>query len=258
VHPNTVSAAYRQLDRERWVEFRRGSGVYVRRSKPAAPLAPELALEQLIAGLFHAARELGAPLAKVRMRLRHWLELQPPDHFLVIEPDEELRQIVVAEIRRAVALPVQAAGLEACRKSDMLAGAIPVVMSRNAEAVTRALPPGADCVTVHVRSIPISLEPWLRARRDLLVAVASRSQTFLKNARTFLAAAGFQPDGLVLRDARRAGWQKGLHECAAVICDSMTAAGVPPGCRAIPFAVLSEASIAELKRYQEFAGNTLS
>ncbi|MGH9731363.1 MAG: GntR family transcriptional regulator [Candidatus Acidiferrales bacterium] len=27
LHPNTVSAGYRQLDRERWVEFRRGSAV---------------------------------------------------------------------------------------------------------------------------------------------------------------------------------------------------------------------------------------
>jgi GntR family transcriptional regulator len=34
LHPNTVSAGYRQLERERWVEFRHGSGVYVRERKP--------------------------------------------------------------------------------------------------------------------------------------------------------------------------------------------------------------------------------
>ena len=33
LHPNTVSAGYRQLERERWVEFRHGSGVYVRDEK---------------------------------------------------------------------------------------------------------------------------------------------------------------------------------------------------------------------------------
>ena len=32
LHANTVSAAYRQLERERWVEFRHGSGVYIRKS----------------------------------------------------------------------------------------------------------------------------------------------------------------------------------------------------------------------------------
>ena len=34
LHPNTVSAGYRQLERERWVELRHGSGVYVREHKP--------------------------------------------------------------------------------------------------------------------------------------------------------------------------------------------------------------------------------
>ena len=30
IHANTVSAAYRELARRGWVEFRKGSGVYVR------------------------------------------------------------------------------------------------------------------------------------------------------------------------------------------------------------------------------------
>src|SRR6267142_5417018 len=52
LHPNTVSAGYRQLERDRWVEFRRGSGVYIRGSKPGAPLSSALALDQMIAALF--------------------------------------------------------------------------------------------------------------------------------------------------------------------------------------------------------------
>src|SRR5215470_4128223 len=73
VHPNTVSAAYKELEREGWVEFRHGSGIYVRANKPAVPNSPELALEQLIAGLFRSAREMGTPLAAVRARLKKWL-----------------------------------------------------------------------------------------------------------------------------------------------------------------------------------------
>ena len=57
VHSNTVSAAYRQLEQERWVEFRRGSGIYVRRSKPQIPLTTALSLDQLIAALFRSANE---------------------------------------------------------------------------------------------------------------------------------------------------------------------------------------------------------
>src|SRR5271155_3494391 len=49
LHPNTVSAAYRQLQRERWVEFRHGSGVYIRKGKPEALLPSTIALDRLIA-----------------------------------------------------------------------------------------------------------------------------------------------------------------------------------------------------------------
>ena len=65
VHPNTISAGYRQLERERWVEFRRGSGVYVRANKPEAAPTPSLALDQMIARMFLAARKLGRDVARV-------------------------------------------------------------------------------------------------------------------------------------------------------------------------------------------------
>ena len=55
LHPNTVSAGYRQLEREGWVEFRRGSGVYVRGKKLAGPPSPAVALDQLIADFFGVA-----------------------------------------------------------------------------------------------------------------------------------------------------------------------------------------------------------
>jgi hypothetical protein len=71
-------------------------------------------------------------------------------------------------------------------------------------------------------------------------------------ARTILNAAGFHPDALVFRDARKANWQRGLQQTAAVVCDSVTATLLPAGCRAIPFPLLSESSIAELRRYVEF------
>src|SRR5271157_4952077 len=107
LHPNTVSAGYRQLARERWVEHRRGSGVFVRANKPEMPLSSALALDQIIFSLFRAARRQGVALPALRARLRQWLELQPPDHFLLVEPDEELRRILAAEIARAVTFPVR-------------------------------------------------------------------------------------------------------------------------------------------------------
>ena len=256
LHPNTVSAGYRQLERERWVEFRHGSGVYVREGKPELAPSSALALDRLIARLFRSARELGAPLSSVRSRLRQWLELQPPDHFLLIEPDEELRRILAAEVAQAVTFSVQSCSLQDCPKAPD--GAIPVVLPNRAADVRKRLPEGADVLTLQVRSVPSSLAGWLPAPSGTLIGIASGWPNFLKLAHTILNAAGFHPDALVFRDARKANWQRGLQQTAAVVCDSVTATELPAGCRAIPFPLLSESSIEELRRYVAFIQDPLT
>jgi DNA-binding transcriptional regulator YhcF (GntR family) len=258
LHPNTISAGYRQLERERWVEFRHGSGVYVREKKPKRALSSSLLLDQLIANLFRAARDSGAPLAEVRIRLQQWLELQPPDHFLVVEPTEELREILVLEMRKALKFPVEGCGLQECRSFARLDGAIPVALPNKLTTVRPLLPAGTELLTLQVSSVPTSLAGWLPAPVDALVGVASKWPEFLKLARIVLSAAGFHPDNLVLRDARKPRWQRGLEQTAAVICDAVTAAVLPKDCLVIAFPVLSESSLAELQRYQEFVQSPLA
>jgi DNA-binding transcriptional regulator YhcF (GntR family) len=252
LHANTVSAAYRQLERELWVEFRHGSGVYIRRSKPETQLHSTLALDHLIANLFRSARQLGSPLSAVQSRLHEWLAMQPPDHFLLIEPDEELRRIVINEMRQAVTFPVAGEGMEVCGSVERLRGAIPVVLPNKKEKVQQALPAGTDCLVLPIQSVPRSLSEWLPAPPDTLVGIASRWPGFLKLARTMLVAAGFHPDTLVFRNTSKPGWQKGLKQMTAVICDSVTASQMPKRCMVIPFALLSEAALAELRCYQQF------
>src|SRR5678809_1268233 len=58
VHANTVSAAYRELARRGWVEFRKGSGVYVR-ARTDEPHEQGMALDQVIARFFKNLREEG-------------------------------------------------------------------------------------------------------------------------------------------------------------------------------------------------------
>ena len=105
--------------------------------------------------------------------------------------------------------------------------------------------------------MPTSLAGWLPAPSGTLIGVASRWPDFLKLARTILQAAGFHPDALIFRDAREASWQRGLEQTAAVVCDSVTATLLPTGCRAIPFPLVSETSIEELRSYVEFIQNPL-
>ncbi|MFY9659923.1 MAG: GntR family transcriptional regulator [Terriglobales bacterium] len=255
VHPNTISAGYRQLTRERWVEYRRGSGVFVRANKPEMTASSGLALDQMVANLFRSARKAGVPQGVLRARLRQWLELQPPDHFLLIEPEEELRRIVASEIEQAVNTPVVSCGLEDCAK--LVEGSIPVALPNRLTTVRQALPDGTEVLELHFRSVTSSLAEWLPAPSGALVGVASSWPDFLKLARTMLSAAGFHPDGLVFRDARKPNWQRGLKQTAAVVCDSITARDLPQGCRAIPFALLAESSMDELKRYLGFVSQPL-
>src|SRR2546423_15056784 len=55
IHSNTVSAAYRDLERAGWLEVRKGSGVYVRHlgeNPSEGSLDSKLELERLISAFF--------------------------------------------------------------------------------------------------------------------------------------------------------------------------------------------------------------
>jgi DNA-binding transcriptional regulator YhcF (GntR family) len=253
LHANTVSTGYRQLERGGWLEFRKGSGVYVSQQQPER-VSGELELDGLVADFFRSARKLNLPLGVVRARLKHWLEIQPPDHFLLIEPDEQLARIVASEMQAAVSLPVKSA-------SDLdpkdVAGAIPVVLSISVKRFRNFSKLSSDFVTLHLRSARESLAKYLPASMPVLIAVASSWPPFVKNARTMLVSAGFHPDSLLLRDATKPGWQRGLKEAAAVVCDSLTATSFKGHPLVLKFPMLSQDSLQELQRYEQFLRHPL-
>lgn len=255
IHSNTVSAAYRDLERAGWLEVRKGSGVYVRqlgRDPGAAPLDSRLELDRLVNAFLTLARGQGHTLADVQARLKHWLSLEPPDHFLVVEPDEGLREILMAEIGEATALRVRGCGYEGCAEAGRLAGAAVLALYSKAEDVRRALPAEVEPIFLHTRSIPEALAGESRPPPDALVSVVSRWPKFLEWAHVFLTAAGVEVDALDLRDARAEGWERGLRSSAYVIADALTARALPEGLPAARvYRVVADSSLAELRAFVE-------
>lgn len=254
IHSNTVSAAYRDLERAGWLEVRKGSGVYVRQlgDNPSdAPLDARLELERLISAFFTLARSQGFTLAQVQSALKRWVELQPPDHFLVVEPDEALREILMAEITEATGFRAEGVGYEECSDASKLTGAATVALYSKSEEVRRALPVTASPILLHTRSIPDAVKDERQPSKDALVTVVSRWPMFLEWAHVFLVAAGVDADSLDLRDARNEGWERGLRSSEYVITDALTARALPQDVRVRVYRVIADASLEELRSFIE-------
>ncbi len=255
IHANTASAAYRQLESEGWVELRHGSGVFVRTTRPEASLSPEMAVDQMIGDLAAKARNLGASDALLKARLRRWLALEPPARWLVIEPDPELRRIVITEMEQALSLPVRGCSPEDCSKPGLLEGSMAAVLPSKAAAVRKLLPPGNELTTLQVHPVTTELQSYLQrympAHSTDLVGIASRWGDFQRIAQTMLVAAGLAPECLLVRDATKAGWKRGLEAATAVVCDAVLEQDLPAGCFPIVFRLLGEPSIADLRARED-------
>jgi GntR family transcriptional regulator len=247
VHPNTISAGYRQLERDGWTENRSGSGVYVR-SNVEPPTTPEQILDTHIAAFFRAVRELNLPGAAIRQRVARWIAAPPPDHLLLIDPDAEIRQILLSEIGEMTTFPVRGASIEDCADAEILATAIPLCRPSKTKAVRAVLPAGVELITLQIRSANTWLGPWLPAMKGGLIGVVSHWPEFLTTAQTMLIAAGMDPDTLLFRDARKPRWSRGLDQAAAILCDAFTATltGLPSKPKRIVFSLLADSARTEL------------
>lgn len=256
VHSNTVSAAYRDLAERGWVEFRKGSGVYVRELHDNAESDSQLELDRLISALFRAARGKGYAMSDIAARVRHWVEAQPPDHFLLIEPDQGLRKILTVEIREATDFRVEGASLEDC--ADRLTGAAPVALYSRAEQVRAALPADTSFLLLHMRSVSDELHGKERPTADDLITVVSHWEELFKWSRTVLVATGVDPETICFRDPARRDWQKGLPSSWLVITDALTATKVPANCNHRVFRIIADSSLDELRRYKHFLAKPLA
>lgn len=251
LHHNTVSAVYRDLERRGWLESRKGSGFFVRARSTQSRPDSGAELEQLIWEFFRRAREQGFSLSEIQFRLKQWLLVQPPDHFLVLEPDEELRRILEVEVREATGFPTRSAGPEHCADASLFAGAAPVLWFSKADQLSSLLPPQVLPLLLHSRSVPAALQEKMPVPQDVLIAIVSRWPEFLKWAHAVLVAAGVSAIALVSCDAREPGWARSLGKGMIVIADSLIARSIPAGSRLYVFRLIADSSFAELRAFVE-------
>ena len=135
--------------------------------------------------------------------------------------------------------------------SEVLTGAVPVVLYGNSKDVRERLDPNSDLLVIHSASVVESMRGQTRPSSDSLIAIVSRWPEFLRWARTMLVAAGLEADALSFRDARERGWDKGLRSAAFVITDSLMAPRLPDGCGVKIFKMTAASSLQELKDYAE-------
>jgi GntR family transcriptional regulator len=247
IHSNTVSSAYQKLADDGWLEFRKGSGFYIR-DADQADIDREIQLERLISGLFKSAQEIGFTPREVRERIGRRMVARPPDRIVVIEADAGLRDIIVAELSGAAEREVTGidrSGLDRVRDFETV---VFVAMADEWSRIENLLPPGKICVYLKARSVSDAMAGQRRPSDDELVAVVSGWDKFLLMAKTFLVAANVDPAALLIRRTDGPEWQKGLASATMIICDSLTASRLPVEERVRPFKIVSDESLAEIIR----------
>ena len=177
IHPNTVSAAYRELAESNLVEFKKGSGVYVREKTAAETEEPQTELDGLIARFVSEAKTHGFSADEIKAGLKNWFREKPRNQFLVVESDADLRRILIEEITQATGCRTAGVSFEDFAKTETAARI--VAMANEAARVKELLPPGRICIYLAANSVADSLDGEARPSEIDLIAVASHWTRFL-------------------------------------------------------------------------------
>lgn len=248
IHPNTVSHAYQQLVEQGWLEFHQGSGFYVCDGKPDAL---ENSLDKIIAEFFQTAQKQGFSLGEIKTRLLQFFEIQPPENILVVESDDDLREILVEEIKQATGFQVDAASFEEFQKNHHKANSVFVAMFDETAKVRSVLSSNKTCIFLKARSVADSMKDEKRPTNEDLIAVVSGWDRFLWMAKTMLVAAGIEPESLLVRSTKQPDWKKGLGSATMIICDCLAAENFQTDARVRRFPLISDESLSELRNLND-------
>lgn len=246
IHSNTVSAAYQKLVEEKCLEYRKGSGFYVRKIE-LINSDDAKSLDRHIAEFFQNLKNLGFSVDEIKLRLREWSAVSPsPERVVVVESDEDLREILIQEIQTTISLPV--AGISSAdfeREHQKLRAAFVMMIDEKPKA-EKFIAADQTRIYLRARSVPDSMTGKKRPADTDLIAVVSGWEKFLVWAKTILIAAEIAPESLIVRLTKEKGWQNGLGAASMIICDSVTAKKIADRRRTQVFFVISDESLREI------------
>ncbi len=220
IHHNTVSEAYQELVRRKWLEGRRGTRLTVRPAAEAGEPLNTDDLDDFINATLAMARRLGFPDQALRERIRERLLAEPPDHFLVVEQAPGLRRLLTEEVRSATRRRVESCSLDDLQSDHgVCIGSLPVATPYALADVNACLPKTRQAVSVTFASAKEHLERIVGLAEPSMITVVSISQTFLRTAQAVLAPALGSRHTLALFRLPLESLE-GLHGSDLVFCDS--------------------------------------
>ena len=251
VHPNTVNAAYKELCGKGLVEFRKGSGVFVREVADGKNDSDEL--DQIIARFLRKLQRSGVSLSEIQTRLKYHFGLRPPDRLLVVESDKQMRRILIDEITEVVSPRIEGVSVEDFSRLNNSTATQIIALYDEREKIQPYLPPDDTPLFLKINSVATSMTDQPRPSETELIAIVSHWERFLVFAKTFLLAAQIEAETLILRSTQKDNWQKGLENASMIICDSLTAKDILNLPNVRPFRLIAEESLAELRNlYGEY------
>lgn len=245
IHSNTVGAVYRQLAGKGSLEFRKGSGFYVCESRQRTT-ENKIRLDKIIAEFVKKLRDAGFSDEEIKKSLRKNLETQTSRKLVLVESDEDFREILAAEIRAELKVEIECAGYDEFENGLHKSKAVFVAMFDEKNRIEGFLKAGQTAVFLKAHSVPAAMDGKRRPAETELIAIASGWEKFLLLSKTILVAAKVEPDSLILKNTKLKNWRKGLEKVSMIICDSLTAAKLGFDEKVRVFPIISEQSLKEL------------
>lgn len=221
VHPNTISAAYRELSASGHVVVRSGSGVYVEPRPRRTALQPSVAAR--LRSAVEEAIATGLGKAEILAAVERFAEPRAPEGILVVEPSLEMALVYASEMREALGAEVRVATLDELDADPQIAsGLVVAVLPYHVGRVEGVASLGR--LVVFTLSVPRPEDLIPKGVTSGMVLVVSESPLLLSFTRVSMKSAlpdDFEIQTCLLENERT--WKRFMSASDVVLADAVSA-----------------------------------